>query len=249
MRILIVDDEPLARQRLASLVERADLGDLVGQASNGAEALEASKTEAPDVVLLDIRMPGMDGLEVARHLAGTERPPAVIFTTAYDTHALEAFEAHAVDYLLKPIRQGRLMEALARARQPTRAQLAGLGGSQLSAASARTHISATLQGNLKLMPVREVRYFRAEHKYVSARSAEEELVLDESLSELKQEFGQRFLQVHRNALVALEHVTILERDGSGGQFVCLDGVDQRIQVSRRLAARVKRVLKQRTEGL
>jgi len=243
MKILIVDDEPPARERLQALVEELRAGEVVGHAGNGAQALRAVEQGTPDVVLLDIRMPGMDGLEVARHLARTEAPPAVIFTTAYDRHALAAFEANAVGYLLKPIRRERLEAALEQARRLSRAQLAALAASGGLADAARTHISATMHGRLQLVPVEDVRYFRAEDKYVTVRFPGGQVLIDDSLAALEEEFGQRFLRVHRNALVAPGHVTSLERDGRGYPCLHLDGVDEAVAVSRRLAGKVRRLLR------
>jgi len=244
MRILIVDDEPPARARLAHLIAEGNLGEVVGEAAHGRAALEAAAEHEPDIVLLDIRMPGMDGLEVAHHLAGFEQPPAVIFTTAYDAHALAAFEANAVDYLLKPIRLERLHEAIERARRVTRAQLGEIArphGARPRAA--RTHVSATLHGRLRLVPIEEIRYFRAEHKYVTAGYPGGELVIEDSLASLEEEFGARFLRVHRNALVARAHVRGLERTDDGRTVVRLDGVGESIEVSRRLSGTVRRALR------
>ena len=180
---------------------------------------------------------------MARHLAALPKhPPAVIFTTAYDAHALAAIEANAVDYLLKPIRRDRLESALSKARSLSRVRIAELAGA-LPEEGPRTHVSATLHGNLRLVPVAEVRFFRAEHKYVTARFPEGELVLDESLSSLEEEFGGRFLRVHRNALVAMEHVRGLERDVRGHHCVALDSVEERVEVSRRMLAHVRKVLR------
>jgi two-component system response regulator AlgR len=245
MKILIVDDEPLARSRLLAMITELAAGEVVGEADNGADALRAVEQASPDIVLLDIRMPGMDGIEVARHLAALPRPPAVIFTTAYDSHALAAIEANAVDYLLKPIRKARLESALDRATSLTRAQLAGLGevSGEGDGERARTHISATLHGNLQLVPLGAIRFFRAEHKYVTACYPEGQLIIEDSLSALEEEFGERFLRVHRNALVAKAHVRGLERDASGRQYVRLDGVEEPVEVSRRLTAQVRRLLK------
>ena len=244
VRILIVDDEPPARARLAGLVAEIGGGEVVAEAGNGREALVAAERTGADVVLLDIRMPGMDGIEVARHLASLPTPPAVIFTTAYDNHALAAIEASAVDYLLKPIRRERLSAALARSRTLTRAQLSSLSGiadaASQATSAARTHVSATMHGNLRLLSVDEVRYFRADHKYVVARHPEGELLLEDSLMQLEEEFGARFLRVHRNALVALSHVRAIERDEHGHQFVRLDGIAEGVEVSRRLSAQVRR---------
>ena len=157
MKIVVVDDEPPARARLTSLITELAAGEVVAEAGNGRAALEAIAASAAQIVLMDIRMPGMDGLEAARHLDNMDEPPAVIFTTAYEDHALAAFEANAVDYLLKPIRRERLAAALERARSLTRAQLDALNLSS-NAPSARTHLSATLQGNLRLVPVDEVAF-------------------------------------------------------------------------------------------
>ena len=246
MRILIVDDEPPARARLASLIAELGIGEVVGEAGNGQQALTQVERCAAEVVLLDIRMPGMDGIEVARRLAQLEQPPAVIFTTAYDSHALAAIQASAVDYLLKPIRRERLAEALVRSRSLTRAQMSGLAvaGDEDDTAEdgARTHVSATLHGDLRRVPVDDVRYFRADHKYVVARYPGGELLLEDSLVTLEQEFGTRFLRVHRNALVAVAHVRAMERDLQGHQIVRLDGIDEGVEVSRRLAAAVRRRL-------
>ena len=166
----------------------------------------------------------------------------MIFTTAYDAHALAAFEANAVDYLLKPIRRERLAAALAKARSLTRVQLSDIAAT-MPGSGPRSHVSATLHGNLRLVPVGDVRFFRAEHKYVTARFPDGELVLDESLSALEQEFGTRFLRVHRNALVALDHVRGLERDARGYHCVSFDGVDDKVEVSRRMLAQVRKVLR------
>lgn len=245
MKVLIVDDESPARQRLAALLEESALCSAVTEASDGPAALRVAETQLPDLVLLDIRMPGMDGLAVARSLSTMATPPAVIFTTAYDEHALNAFEANAVDYLLKPVRRERLVDALKRAQRLTRVQLSGLnetpdnGDTQ----SARSHITATMHDKLRVIPVEQVRYFRAEHKYVTVGHAGGQLLIEDSLSALEQEFGERFLRVHRNALVALEHVRGIEKDAAGRHVVHIADVDERIEVSRRLAASVKRTLK------
>ena len=245
MKIIIVDDEPLARSRLLAMVTELDAGEVVGEADNGADALRLMEQVAPDIVLLDIRMPGMDGIEVARHLAATLRPPAVIFTTAYDSHALAAIESNAVDYLLKPIRKPRLQAALERATTLTRAQLAGLEAvvQEGESGRSRTHISATLHGNLQLLPLGEIRFFRAEHKYVTARHPNGQLIIEDTLSGLEDEFEDRFVRVHRNALVAKAHVRGIERDAQGHQFVRLDGIDELVEVSRRLAPVIRRLLK------
>lgn len=241
MKVLVVDDEPPARARLRGLVGELSGVDAVLEAANGLDALGLVQSERPDVVLLDIRMPGMDGLEAARHLARMEAPPAVIFTTAYDAHALAAFEAQALDYLLKPIRRNRLEAALARAARLSRRQVNSLVGP--GRGEVRTHLSATMHGSLRLVPVDEVRYLRAEHKYVVVGYPAGQVLVDDSLAVLAEELGRRFLRVHRNALVAVEHVRRLERGATGRQQIVLDGVDERIEISRRLAGAVRKRLR------
>jgi two-component system response regulator AlgR len=230
MRVLIADDEAPARERLRRLL--AEIGPpwrLVAEAADGGEVLVACRTQPIDVALLDIRMPRADGLACARALQELEAPPAVIFVTAYDEHALAAFDAHAVDYLLKPIRRDRLEAALARARSLTRAQLSALE----AARPEREHLVATYRGGITRIPVDEVLYLRAEQKYVVARHVGGEALLEESLRSLEERFADRFVRVHRNALVARDAVTGLEKDASGGCHVRLRGIPDRLEVSRR----------------
>ncbi len=240
MKILIADDEALARTRLRRLVEEIDGYDIVGEAANGREALLLSDKTQPDVLLLDIRMPGMDGLEAARHLATLENPPAVIFTTAYGDHALEAFAAHALDYLLKPIRKERLAQALTHVRKLNRAQSAAL--SSVDAAQARSHICARVRGTLQLVPVGEIVYFLADQKYVTVRHSGGSVLIEESLKTLETEFSTAFTRIHRNALVAAAHIIGLERDNDGHVHVRLHGVTERLEVSRRHAAELRQRL-------
>lgn len=240
MKVLLVDDESLARERLRRLL--AELPDVTvcGEAGDGRSALALCAELQPDAVLLDIRMPGMDGLETARHLAGLPDPPAVIFTTAFGDHALEAFEACAVDYLLKPIRSERLAAALGNARRLTRAQAAQL---EADSDGARNHICVRVRGNLQLIPVADIRFFRADNKYVTVRTGDAEYLIEESLKALEDEFGARFPRIHRNALVAAAFIVGLEKNAEGQCTVVLAGVDERLEVSRRhqpeLRARLK----------
>jgi two-component system response regulator AlgR len=215
---------------------------VAGEASNGRQALEQAQQLEPDTILLDIRMPGMDGLEAARHLSQLEQPPAVIFTTAYDEFGVQAFEARAVDYLLKPVRRERLAEALSRASQPNRAQLAALSR-RSEGGRARQHLSARIGHQLKLVPVAEVLYFRAEQKYVVARYSEGEILLEESLVALEEEFDERFQRIHRNALVAVDAVDALEKATDGHFQVRIRGTGELLDVSRRMVADVRRRLK------
>jgi two-component system response regulator AlgR len=236
LRILVVDDELPARRRLRELV--ADLSDrlvleVVGEAANGQQALELAGMQAPDVVLLDIRMPEIDGLEVARHLQKLPRSPAIVFTTAYDAYALKAFEVHAVDYLLKPIRAARLEEALTRARAAKPPADEAL---RMLRPDARTNLCAQERGRIHLIPIAEIVYLKAELKYVTARTGARDFLLEESLTRLEQEFADRFVRIHRNCLVAREAIRGFERvqdEGEGHWVVVLNGIDEMLAVSRR----------------
>jgi two-component system response regulator AlgR len=248
LRVLIVDDEAPARTRLRDLL--GDIAahhptEIIGMAANGVEALRLLEAAPADVVLADIRMPVMDGVELARHLGKLPLPPAVIFVTAYDQYAVEAFELAAVDYLLKPVRAERLAAALAKAEahRPAvdDAALAGLAPGE------RRHFNVGERGRILLLPVGEVLYLRAELKYVTARTAGREYVLDESLVQLEEEFPRRFLRLHRNCLVARDAVQGVERvgeqDGSDAHWaVLLRGVPERLPVSRRQWPVVRQML-------
>lgn len=235
LRILIVDDETLARARLRDLLDdaQADLAsEVVGEAANGREAVEFAAREPVDVVLMDVRMPEMDGVEAARHLATLAAPPAVIFTTAFDAYAVKAFEVNAIDYLLKPVRAERLLEALRRARPATP------GASALSAAAdrPRRHFCVHERGRVHLVPVVDVLYLRAELKYVTVKTAEREYLIEESLTQLEPELGPSFVRVHRNCLVARAAIAGFERvggPGDGGWAAVIRATGERLAVSRR----------------
>lgn len=236
LRVAITDDEAPARSRLKDLLEDVNGTlpvEIVGEAQNGRELLDLLSEQPADVVLLDIRMPEMDGIEVAQHLQKLEEAPHVIFTTAYDDYALKAFELHAIDYLVKPIRLRRLHDALTRVRTLTRLSLDVL---QNIAPEPRTHLSVLERGKVTLVPVEEILYLRAELKYVTVRTAAREHLIEESLARLEQEFGERFVRVHRNCLVARAHVSGFEREPAEGDarwVVRLRGLEERLPVSRR----------------
>lgn len=242
MRILIVDDESLARDRIKRILLEQNEHEVLGEAANGQEALQKIDALHPDVVLLDIRMPGIDGLEVARHLVGMDEPPAVIFTTAYDEYALEAFKVHAVDYLLKPVRPDRLSEALQKALKPNKVQWKSLNRKEDGSPKARTHISSRTRRGIVLVPIGDIYYFRAEHKYVTVRHKEGEVLIEDTLKELETEFGERFLRVHRNCLVAMEHIQALEKNSSGQPCIRLRGIAETLDVSRRHVANVRQIM-------
>ncbi len=241
LRVIVVDDEPPARERLAQLLSELPDIELAGSAASGDEALRLADRLRPHVILMDIRMPGMDGLEAARHLAGFPEPPAVIFTTAYDEHALEAFDVRASGYLLKPIRADRLREALDRASQPTRAQLSQIADGPGS--GRRTQIAARVREELRLVPVADVLCFVADQKYTTVRYRGGEVLIEEPLKALEDEFGPEFLRVHRNALVAVEQIEAIERDDDGRAQVRLRHEGGHVPISRRLIAEVTRRLK------
>ena len=247
LRLLLVDDEAPARARLRDV-----LGDIAGEvpnivaaeAADGFAALERAQAGHLDVALVDIRMPGMDGVELARHLARLATTPAVIFVTAFDQYAVQAFELAALDYLVKPVRAARLADALrkARRRADDRVRL------EKSALAIRQNLSCLERGRILLVPVAEILYLKAEQKYVTARTAEREYLLEESLVHLEAEFSERFLRIHRNCLVARAAVTGVERAADEGDAdarwsVVLDGTTERLPVSRRQWSQLKALLK------
>jgi len=237
LRVLIVDDEAPARNRIRDLLSDCALKmpvEIAGEAENGKRALAMLPACEADVVLLDVRMPEMDGLEVAQHMQKLDEPPTVIFTTAYDGYALKAFELHAVDYLLKPIRLGRLFDALSRARTITPLRLDALRELK---PEARTHLSVNERGRIHLIPVADIAFLKADLKYVTVRTTECEYLIEESLAKLEQEFLGRFVRVHRNCLVAKEAIRGFERatgdDGEGNWLVVMKNIAEKLAVSRR----------------
>ncbi|MET0550212.1 MAG: LytTR family DNA-binding domain-containing protein [Xanthomonas sp.] len=244
MKVLIADDEPLARERLRTLLAAHAGVEVVAEADNGMEALHACAAARPDLVLLDIAMPGLDGLEAARHLATFEPRPAVVFCTAYDAHALSAFEAAAIDYLMKPVRAERLAAALQRART----FMAGRGSTAAAATPApqrRTHLCARLRGSLRLIPVDDIHYLQAEEKYVVVHHARGEDLIEESLRALEEEFAERFVRIHRNCLVARHELVELRRLGEGQVQAVLRHGKQPLEVSRRCVAQLRKEIHQR----
>ena len=242
MKILIVDDEMLARERLVSLLSELDNDCSIIEAEHGVEALKLVREESPELILLDIRMPVMDGLEVAHHLAGLGTPPAIIFTTAYQDYALDAFDAHAVDYLMKPIRKERLQQAIGRAKALSRTNVSELRNDDNSN-NCRSHLSMTIQGNLQIIPVENIYYLKADQKYVVAVWPEGELLIDDSLKSLEHEFASQFMRIHRNTLVALRHIQGLDKDEDGNPCIKLQGIETQLPVSRRHASHVRKALK------
>jgi two-component system response regulator AlgR len=238
LRVLIVDDEPPARERLRSMLAESGEFEVAGEAGNGAQALDLIDKLVPDVVLLDVRMPGIDGLEVARHLAALPEPPAVIFTTAFDEYALQAFDSEAVAYLLKPIRAEKLKAALTKAARLTRPQLQQVAAAAREPAH-RLHIGVRGRDGLKLIPIEEVFCFHADQKYTTVKHQKGEDLIEDSLKTLEEEFSASFVRIHRNALVNTKYLERIARDASGQHFVHLRGLPDALEVSRRMAGDLK----------
>ncbi|MCA6062501.1 LytR/AlgR family response regulator transcription factor [Thalassolituus marinus] len=239
-RILIVDDEPLARERLKRLLQEHDDFVVAGEAANGDAALSWLRIHDADLVLLDIQMPGRTGLDVASEIATLPQPPLLVFCTAYDEHALQAFAVRAIDYLLKPIRKEDLSRALLRAGE-------WLGSRSITdvaaTVGARTHLSARTHNGLQLIPLDDVFYFIADQKYVNVHHTEGDTLIDDSLKQLEDEFTELFVRVHRSALVARQRIERLEAQPEGGHKVFLRGMEEGVPVSRRHLADVKRVMR------
>ncbi|MFK8019045.1 MAG: LytR/AlgR family response regulator transcription factor [Pseudomonadales bacterium] len=244
MNVLIVDDEPLARDRLKRMVNETRDWNVIAEACNGVEAVAQCSESRPDVVLMDIRMPEMDGLSAARKISDDENAPAIIFCTAYDEYGVEAFEAEAVGYLLKPVRQENLESALLKAQRLNRLQLNAIHAANDSDCTLRQreHITSRSRRGIQMVPFGDVRVFKADHKYVTAYHHEGDLLIDDTLKELEAEFPDKLIRVHRNSLVAIGFILGMERNQEGVQCLVLEGIEERPQVSRRHLPRVRKLL-------
>ncbi len=242
LKVLIVDDEALARARLRTLLGdcREPAAIAAGEAGSAAQALELVARQPFDVALLDIHMPGADGMQLAAALRQAPRPPLVVFVTAHAEHAVAAFELEAVDYLTKPVRLQRLQAALQKVER-----LAQAAPTQ-AADPAQQWLLITERGRTLRVPLAEVLYLKAELKYVTVRTASASHLLDASLSQLEDRHGARFLRIHRNALVARNAIRALVRhhdaEEGEGWAVRLAGIDELLMVSRRQAAAVREAL-------
>ncbi len=242
MNVVIADDEPFARERLRDLLaEHADVT-VVAEAGDGDAVLRACAEWRPDLVLLDVAMPGPDGMEVARRLTATTGAPRVVFCTAYDQYALPAFETAAVDYLMKPVRAERLAMALDRVRAGL--QMAAAATPQVPGRAPRRQLCVRRRGSLRLIPVEDIRYLQADEKYVVIHHAKGEDLLEESLRSLEEEFGGRFVRIHRNCLIARDQLAELQRGGDGQLLVRLLDGNRLLEVSRRCAAQVRELVRQ-----
>jgi two-component system, LytTR family, response regulator AlgR len=244
LRVLIVDDEVPARRRMSELLDDARPAcatSVIGEASSGQEALKLCQGPAvPDVVLLDIHMPDMTGLECAQHLLKLPSPPGIIFVTAYDDYAVQAFELHAIDYLMKPVRLERLIAALQKIKPISAQQVDGLPR------AARRFLSVTERGRVMLVPIEDVIYFRADNKYIAIQTHEREYLLEDSLNRLEDEYGDQFVRTHRNSLIARKAISGFEK-GDGDEdsqwLVVIAGRPERLPVSRRQQHIVKQIAK------
>jgi len=244
LKVLIVDDEAHARSRLRTLLAECTEPrvDVVGEAANAVQAVEQIQRTGCDLLLLDVRMPGVDGVQLASRLREMGMPPSIVFVTAYAEHAVEAFELEAVDYLTKPVRRERLQQAL---QKVLRARSTAESGAELSSGSSE-HLIIQERGRSERVALSEVVYLKAELKYITVRTAEKEHIFDGALNDLEQRYPHLFVRVHRNALVARRAVRAVEKHNDPvegeGWMVRLDGVDERLAVSRRQLGAVREAL-------
>lgn len=246
MRVLVVDDEQPARERLKQLLDDEPAYDCVGEAANGRDAIRLSSELAPDIILLDIRMPGMDGIETAHHLNTLQNPPAIVFTTAYDEYAIDAFDARAIGYVLKPVRRTRLTAALEHASRLAPSTLKSVA-TQANISAARKHICVRAHGELRLIPIVDIFCFRADQKYLTVDHVNGQDLIDESLTALAEEFSESFIRIHRGALVAIRYIERVEKTSDGKSLVILRDDsqvdDKELIISRRHLAEARRRLK------
>lgn len=245
LSILIADDEPLARERLRRLVSELPGYRVCGEAADGETTMNQVAALVPDILLLDIHMPGMDGMEAATRLSRLEHPPAVIFCTAYDHYAIQAFEAGATAYLLKPVRREALAEALDRAGRLNRVQQQ-VATRQQQMESEQLAVR-TYRGTM-LIPLADILYCEADHKYVTIRHSGGDTVSDFTLKELEASYPEHFLRIHRNTLVGIRHIAGLERNANGHYRLRLRDSQELLSVSRRHVEKVRRWLQEHQPG-
>lgn len=245
MKIMVADDEVPARQRLCRLLAELGYTDII-EASHGQEVLEQWQVSACAVILLDIRMPGLDGLMVARTLLHQPQPPALIFTTAYPDYALEAFQVHAVHYLLKPVKKADLQQALERVQRlqpPPEPSTAVATSAVYSPSAPRSALCVRVRGNLQRIEVADIYYFRADQKYVTVRHKNGDVLIEEALKALEQEFAGLFMRIHRNALVANRYLSGMEKDREDRWFVTFKDIQERLEISRRHLPSIRKQFK------
>ncbi|MFT5083180.1 MAG: two-component system response regulator AlgR [Lentisphaeria bacterium] len=242
MHILIVDDEVLARQRLSRLLSAIEGYHVVGEAANGADAVAAVAALDPDLVLMDVRMPGIDGLQAAKLISDMGDPPAIIFCTAYDQYALAAFDVDAAGYLVKPVQSDQLLAALEKAQRINKLQRSILSTEKAERPPIRSNVPAKTRLGVELIPLASIYCFIADQKYVTVMHSKGETLIDDTLKELEGEFAARFVRVHRNALVAIAEINGMERSDTGHYEVVLKSTDFRPMVSRRHLSNIKTIL-------
>jgi len=238
MKYLIIDDEFLARARLKELLQRIEPDAEVIEAENGQQAIEMCEIHKPQTALVDIRMPGISGIELVYHLSALPQTPSFIFTTAYSEYALEAFDANAIDYLLKPVQIDRLRRALKKAYPISKLQTESLRKSTRS-----LHLSISQKGKIKLVPIQNICYLKAENKYVMVKTTHEEYLMNDTLNNLEKELGEDFIRVHRNALISTRHLEGLEKNDDGQWCVFFRGIPDQIEISRRQTPVIRNWLK------
>ena len=244
IKILIADDEAPARNRLKDLLGDIGNNEILAEAKNGKEAIDLATESQPDLMLLDIRMPLMDGLEAAEHAQKLDPKPHIVFTTAYDAYAIRAFDLSAIDYLLKPIRLERLETAIEKVRalrpQASEAQMEAIKAIKKT----RSHLSIHERGRVILVPLEDIIFCRAELKYVTVRTLEREFLLEESLTHIENEFDELFVRLHRNCLVAKQSIAGYEKraDEKGDMHwhAILKGIPDTVVVSRRQQHLIKK---------
>lgn len=242
LRVLVVDDEALARDRLSRMINKLAEYEVIAEAANGKQAIHSCQENNPDIVLMDIRMPGMDGLAAARQLAQLDQAPALIFCTAYGEYALDAFDVNAVGYLLKPVKKEKLLAALISAQRLTKPQLQSLNQEDSAARPSRHHLHASHQGAVQLIAIDEIRVLFADHKYVTVYHSDGDALIEESLKSLEDEFNTAFVRVHRNSLVAIKQIDALERMSDGSYCVKVKGCEFKPQVSRRHVTALRKLM-------
>ncbi|GLS27074.1 LytR/AlgR family response regulator transcription factor [Marinibactrum halimedae] len=243
MDIIVVDDEPLARARLIKLIAEIEGCRVLDEAGNCENAVAAVERHDPDLVLLDVRMPGSNGLNAAEAINQLDDPPAIIFCTAYDEYAINAFDLGAVGYLLKPVRIEKLKEVLEKAKKVNRVQRAAAKESKTPLENAkRTHISAKTRRGVKLIDINHVQFFQADQKYVTCHYDGGTLLIDDTLKELEQEFSSLFVRTHRNALVFIGAIEAMEKSQEGTYYLRLKATEETPAVSRRHVSKVKELL-------
>ncbi len=238
-RVLIVDDEPLARDRLRRLIEQTDGYEVCADAENGEQALIETADHLPDIILMDIRMPTMDGLQAARQITRSDNSPAIIFCTAYDDYAVEAFQVQAIGYLMKPVRLENLQQALSQCARLNRLQQKTVAGLADSGSQPEYFVAHTYKGS-RLIDIQSIHYFIADQKYVAVHHTDGETLVDATLKEIEAQFPEKLLRIHRSTLVNGRYIEALHREPDGACYVVLKSESGKLQVSRRHTQSVRR---------